>query len=148
MISGRILDDRGLPVADALVGAAGADDTNIVRTNERGLFSLSIISHDPVRILVRKSTHELWLLLGEVPVRAWPVGLGLGGRTPEGEFEIGTLQPKPDYWPPQGKRIPFGQKGNPLGTRWMGFRDTPEAQGFGIHGTDEPDTIGKDLSQG
>jgi lipoprotein-anchoring transpeptidase ErfK/SrfK len=106
------------------------------------------VPEEPVRILVRKSTHELWLLLGEVPVRTWPVGLGLGGRTPEGEFEIGTLQPRPDYWPPQGKRIPFGQKGNPLGTRWMGFRDTPEAQGFGIHGTDEPDTIGKDLSQG
>ena len=106
------------------------------------------VPEEPVRILVRKSTHELWLLLGDVPVRTWSVGLGAGGRTPEGEFVIGTLQPKPDYWPPQGKRIPFGQKGNPLGTRWMGFRDTPEAQGFGIHGTDEPDSIGKDLSQG
>jgi lipoprotein-anchoring transpeptidase ErfK/SrfK len=30
----------------------------------------------------------------------------------------------------------------------MGFRDTPEAQGFGIHGTDDPGSIGKDASQG
>ena len=106
------------------------------------------VPEEPVRLVVRKREHTLWVLLGEVPVRYFPVGLGMNGRTPEGTFEIEELMPRPDYWPPGGKRIPFGQKGNPLGTRWMGFRDTPDAQGFGIHGTDEPDSIGKDLSQG
>jgi len=106
------------------------------------------VPEEPVRIVVRKGAHDLWLLLGEVPVRAWPVGLGMNGRTPVGSFTVEEMQPRPDYWPPQGRRIPFGQKGNPLGTRWIGFRDTPDAQGFGIHGTDEPDSVGKDLSQG
>jgi hypothetical protein len=106
------------------------------------------VSEEPVRLVVRKGAHELWVLLGGVPVRTYPVGLGMGGRTPEGEFEIVEMLQRPDYWPPQGRRIPFGQPGNPLGTRWMGFRDTPEAQGFGIHGTDDPSSVGKDESQG
>ncbi len=99
-------------------------------------------------LLVRKHEHQLWVLLGDVPVRFFPVGLGMNGRTPEGTFEIEEMMPRPDYWPAGGKRVPYGQKGNPLGTRWMGFRDTPEAQGFGIHGTDDPQSIGKDESQG
>jgi hypothetical protein len=106
------------------------------------------VPEEAVRLVVSRSRHELWLLLGEVPVRSWPVCLGANGSTPVGTFVVDEMQPRPDYWPPQGKRIPFGQKGNPLGTRWMGFRDGPEAQGLGIHGTDEPGTIGKDLSQG
>ncbi len=107
-----------------------------------------LVPEEPVRFLVHKRTHELWALLGEVPVRVFPVGLGMNGRTPEGEFEIEELMPRPDYWPPGGKRVPFGHPENPLGSRWMGFRDTPDAQGFGIHGTSDPDSIGKDLSQG
>ena len=106
------------------------------------------VPEEPVRFLVHKRAHTLQVLLGEVPIREFSVGLGMNGRTPEGEFVIEELMPRPDYWPPGGKRIPFGQKGNPLGTRWMGFQDTPDAQGFGIHGTDEPDSIGKDQSQG
>jgi hypothetical protein len=106
------------------------------------------VPEEAVRIVVRKKEHQLWVLLGEVPVRTFPVGLGMNGRTPEGTFEVEELMQRPDYWPPGGRRIPFGQKGNPLGTRWMGFRDTPEAQGYGIHGTDDPGSIGKDESQG
>jgi hypothetical protein len=106
------------------------------------------VPEESVRIVVHKRSHQLWVLLGEVPVRQFSVGLGMNGRTPEGVFQIEELMPRPDYWPPGGKRVPFGQKGNPLGTRWMGFRDTAEAQGIGIHGTDEPQSIGKDESQG
>ncbi len=106
------------------------------------------VPEEPLGLLVRKHEHQLWVLLGGVPVRFFPVGLGMNGRTPEGTFEIEEMMPRPDYWPAGGKRIPFGQKGNPLGTRWMGFRDTPEAQGFGIHGTEDPQSIGKDESQG
>jgi len=106
------------------------------------------IPEEPISILVRKHDHQLWVLLGEVPVRVHAVGLGMNGRTPEGAFEIEELMSRPDYYPPGGRRVPFGQKGNPLGTRWLGFRDTADAQGFGIHGTDEPRSIGKDESQG
>lgn len=103
---------------------------------------------EPVRILVRKSEHRLWFLLGEVPLRSYPVGLGMNGRTPEGAFIIEERMSRPDYWPPGGKRVPFGHPDNPLGTRWLGFQDRPDARGFGIHGTDDPASIGKNQSQG
>jgi hypothetical protein len=106
------------------------------------------VPEEPVRILVRKKSYQLWVLLGEVPIRRFDVGLGMQGRTPEGRFEIEELLPKPDYWPPNGGRVSYGHPDNPLGSRWLGFRDTPEAQGFGIHGTSDPSSIGKDLSQG
>lgn len=107
-----------------------------------------LVPEEPVRLLVRKREHSLRVLLGEVPIRTFPVGLGMNGRTPEGTFEVEEMMPRPDYWPPGGKRVPFGHRDNPLGTRWLGFRDTADAQGFGIHGTAEPSSIGKDLSQG
>jgi hypothetical protein len=103
---------------------------------------------ETARILVRKGEFRLWFLLGEVPLRSFPVGLGLQGRTPEGRFTVEERMLRPDYWPPGGRRVPFGSPENPLGTRWLGFRDTPQAQGIGIHGTDEPTSIGKNLSQG
>ncbi len=103
---------------------------------------------EALRIVVRKRQHLLRVLLGDVPYRAFPVGLGMHGGTPEGKFVIEERIARPDYWPPGGKRVPFGAPGNPLGTRWLGFKDRPDARGFGIHGTVEPESIGKDLSQG
>jgi hypothetical protein len=42
-----------------------------------------------------------------------------------------------------GKTIPPGP-GNPVGTRWMGL----SKHGYGIHGTNEPNSIGKAASHG
>ena len=44
----------------------------------------------------------------------------------------------------QGRAIPFGDPENILGTRWMGFENSPGARGYGIHGTARPETIGRD----
>jgi len=51
---------------------------------------------------------------------------------------------KPEWFRPGGGVIPYGDPGNLLGTRWMAI-DSP---GYGIHGTWEPETIGKQLSAG
>ena len=47
--------------------------------------------------------------------------------------------------------VPFGDKENILGTRWMSLTatgETPPARGYGIHGTWEPATLGKQSSAG
>ena len=54
----------------------------------------------------------------------------------------------PDWHPRAGVIIPYGDARNILGSRWMAFRDTPDYQGFGIHGTTEPSSIGKEASSG
>src|SRR5437867_567026 len=54
IIGGRIVDERGVPVADALVGASGRRDRSVGRTNPDGRFSLGIVADEPVRVMARK----------------------------------------------------------------------------------------------
>ena len=70
------------------------------------------------------------------------------GMKIDGEFVIDVRQEQPDWQKPGQPVVPYGDPENPLGDRWLGFRDTPEYQGFGIHGTHDPDSIGKQESQG
>jgi lipoprotein-anchoring transpeptidase ErfK/SrfK len=66
--------------------------------------------------------------------------------TPEGIFTITVKAPNPYY---RKKDIPGGSPENPLGTRWIGF-DAEETDGriYGLHGTNQPDSIGKNVSNG
>jgi hypothetical protein len=105
------------------------------------------VPKEEVSLLVKKSSRKLWVLLGGVYLREFSVGIGAKDKTPEGQFEIETKIEKPD-WYFDGKKIKFGSPENPLGTRWMGFKRTRRAAGYGIHGTDEPETVGKAASEG
>ena len=44
--------------------------------------------------------------------------------------------------------IRYGEEGHLIGTRWIGFEDRPGAAGYGIHGTGDPNSIGRMLSEG
>ena len=68
-------------------------------------------------------------------------------KTPEGKFVVGDRLKNPD-WYRNGRKIPFGHPDNRLGTRWLGFKRTARASGYGIHGTDDPSSIGKEVSEG
>jgi hypothetical protein len=63
-------------------------------------------------------------------------------RSPEGDFTVINRLENPTYYRP-GKVIGPGKE-NPLGTRWMGL----SKKGYGIHGTNEPASIGKAASHG
>jgi len=101
-----------------------------------------------LNIKVTKSAFDLEVYYGDYYLKSYKVGIGRNDKTPEGEFVIGLKQKDPDWWPGNGKRIPHESPQNPLGSRWMGFANKPGASGFGIHGTKEPDTIGKEASNG
>lgn len=95
-------------------------------------------------ILVDKSANTLTLKADERTVKIYPVGTGKEGTTPVGEFTITNKIVEPEWFKPGGGVVPYGNKENLLGTRWMGF-DSP---GYGIHGTWEPDTVGYQSSAG
>lgn len=95
-------------------------------------------------IVVDKSDNTLALLADGVPARIYPVGTGKKGSTPAGDFRITLKQEKPEWFRPGGGVVPYGDPGNLLGTRWMAI-DCP---GYGIHGTWEPETIGRQASAG
>jgi lipoprotein-anchoring transpeptidase ErfK/SrfK len=63
--------------------------------------------------------------------------------TPTGTYKIAQLVRNPTWYGPAGQVVGPG-KGNPVGTRWMGL----SRKGYGIHGTNHPQSIGRRVSHG
>lgn len=83
------------------------------------------------------------LYIDGVFIRRYPVGIGPGKSTPAGTFTIDKKVSNPD-WYYEGKRFPFGNRENILGTRWMGFSEVDNSglgTGLGVHGTAFPETV-------
>jgi len=77
-------------------------------------------------------------------VKTWPVAVGgPSSPTPPGVYEIVRLKEDPT-WSWEGRRYPPGDPENGLGSRWVGI-DLPT---YGMHGTNEPDSIGTAVSHG
>jgi len=102
-------------------------------------------------IIISKGRNDLLLKANDRFFKRYQVGTGKFGTTPVGTFVISDKISEPPWWRPDGKMVPYGDKENVLGTRWMSLTatgETPKVRGYGIHGTWEPDTIGKQLSAG
>lgn len=93
---------------------------------------LAPLSDQPLEIIVDKDNHRLAVVSGNVILRNYAVGLG-GSKTPDGKFIIS-----------EKVRDPNGSSNGVFGSRGMTLSDTR----YGIHGTDEPNSIGKDESHG
>jgi lipoprotein-anchoring transpeptidase ErfK/SrfK len=95
------------------------------------------------RIIVSIPEHKLALLENDRVVKIYDVAVGASSSpSPTGEFQIAQRLENPTYYKP-GVVIGPGS-GNPLGPRWIGL----DVKGFGIHGTNRPDSIGKSASHG
>ncbi|GBG06209.1 hypothetical protein B1748_09870 [Paenibacillus sp. MY03] len=82
------------------------------------------------RIIIDLSDRHLYLLEDNTVVRGYPVGIGrMVTSTPAGEFTIVNKQLNP---------------GGPFGAFWMGL-SKPH---YGIHGTNDPSSIGHLVSHG
>ncbi|MDD5597695.1 MAG: L,D-transpeptidase family protein [Victivallaceae bacterium] len=103
------------------------------------------------QIVISKSRKQLYLFDGGKIFKVYNIGVGKDNRTPAGIFKTGGKRKNPDWYSPKGK-IPFGEKGNVLGTRWIRLvpdgKTSRPVSGLGIHGTWEPDSIGKAESNG
>lgn len=93
--------------------------------------------------MVDKSQNSLMLKSDEEIIKTYIVSTGLNNSTPVGTFKIVNKLANPT-WFKAGMVVPSGSADNVLGTRWMGF-DLP---GYGIHGTVEPQNLGKQVTQG
>lgn len=109
------------------------------------------IPTDPVTVLVDVSKHWLLYRIGPHVVEAWPVGTGADGtETITGAFVVGDKQVNPTWWPKGRPPVMPHDPENPLGTRWIGWREVggDRDTSYGFHGTREPETIGYDASEG
>lgn len=92
---------------------------------------------------------------GSTYVCSLPVGLGQDDSTPTGTWQVATGKKlvNPKYYDPRGGgEIEPDDPKNPLGEYWIGLTGVGgEAVGklsYGIHGTIEPDSVGKMASLG
>lgn len=98
----------------------------------------------PFSILVDKSQNTLILKTkDEEIIKTYVVSTGMNNSTPVGNFKIINRLINPT-WYKAGAVVPAGSPENILGTRWLGF-DLP---GYGIHGTTDPQSLGKQITQG
>lgn len=94
-------------------------------------------------IVVSLEDRKLALVEDGHVVKVYSVAVGKPSTpSPEGNFSIERRVANPTYHH-DGKTIPAGPN-NPVGTRWMGL----SIKGYGIHGTNEPKSIGKAASHG
>lgn len=76
-------------------------------------------------------------------LKTYPVAIGKPSTpSPLGSYRIVNQIDHPT-WCAHGNSVAPGPQ-NPLGTRWIGLSKS----GYGIHGTNEPDSIGKAISHG
>lgn len=116
----------------------------------------------PFNAIIYRSTFVMDVYLQDTYVKSYMVGLGKvgegGNPTPTGKWRVksakvgGKLIRPPWPHPVSGKLIYHEDPDYPLGDRWIGL-DGIEGQalgktGFGIHGTNEPDSVGKYSSEG
>ena len=94
-------------------------------------------------VVVDKSQNLLTLKNEEEVIKVYRCSTGQGGITPTGTFKVVNRIVDPPWFTPDGM-IPPGDPRNILGSRWMGF-DLPS---YGIHGTTDPSSIGKSVTQG
>ena len=94
-------------------------------------------------IVVSIPDRKLVLMENGAVKRVYPVAVGKPSTpSPAGQFTIVRRVSDPTY-SHHGKVVAPGPK-NPVGSRWMGL----SAKGYGIHGTNEPNSIGKAASHG
>lgn len=107
---------------------AASEKERLIGTN--GLLDLQW--NKPLEIIVDTSNYQLAVVQHNMIIRSYTVGLG-GERTPEGRFYIS-----------EKVRNPNGTDKGIFGSRGMTLSNTL----YAIHGTDHPDSIGKDESLG
>lgn len=88
-----------------------------------------------------------------VLVRSFQAGLGEANSTPVGSFIVKNKVPNPGWANPRtGEAFKPDDPKNPIGEYWLGLEGADEASkkftSYGIHGTIEPDSVGRQMSMG
>ena len=84
----------------------------------------------PYQIYISKNNRTLKLFRNQTLIKTYPIAVGkMLTQTPIGKFVVVNRQPNP---------------GGPFGAMWLSLSKA----GYGIHGTNNPASIGKSVSHG
>jgi lipoprotein-anchoring transpeptidase ErfK/SrfK len=106
----------------------------------------------PGTVIIDTPHTYLYFVLGNGQAIRYGIGVGRQGFTWSGVEHVARKAEWPDWYPPAEMiarqpylpRVTAGGPGNPLGARAMYLGGTE----YRIHGTNDPTTIGKDVSSG
>ncbi|WP_242320268.1 L,D-transpeptidase [Bacillus cereus group sp. BfR-BA-01349] len=104
-------------------------------------------SHSHAYIIIDRNTQQLHYLENNKVQRSFHVTTGKPQTpTPAGSFKVVYKEENRPYYK---ANISGGSPKNPLGSRWIGL-DVNHSTGnvYGIHGTNQPGTIGLKVSNG
>ncbi len=120
-----------------------------------------ISDEKPGTIIIDTARHYLYLILGNDKAMRYGIGVGRSGFQWSGVAKIGRKAEWPAWHPPKemiarelkqyGRRLPEVMKGgpeNPLGARAMYLYQNGRDTLYRIHGTNQPWTIGHNVSSG
>jgi len=114
----------------------------------------------PFHAVVHKSAFRMDVLLADREGKAtyicsFPVGLGTNGSTPIGQWTVrdGSKIVNPSWTHPETNQyFAPDNPDNPIGEHWLGLQglddQTKGRTGYGIHGTIDPSSIGRQMSLG
>jgi len=100
------------------------------------------VSKATYSLIVDKSRNTLTLKSDEEVLKVYKVSTG----SPKSPTLCGRFIVESKLVDPHWSNIPPGDPRNVLGSRWMGFAEP--FRDYGIHGTTEPETIGKNITKG
>lgn len=99
---------------------------------------------DSLHIVINIPAFRLFLFEGDSLLTSYSIAVGKPEtQTPVGTFTVKRKVMNPSYWPKGQPPVPPGP-GNPLGRYWIGLSQ----RDLGIHGTNEPHSIGTAASGG
>jgi lipoprotein-anchoring transpeptidase ErfK/SrfK len=136
--SGRETQPAAQTKKQAPAKAAGAQ-----KTTQRTAPRTTPATPSKTKIVVSLQDHKLALIEDGQVKKIYPVAVGKPSTpSPMGTFTIARRVMNPTY-AHDGRVVAPGPH-NPVGSRWMGL----SIAGYGIHGTNEPNSIGKAASHG
>ncbi|MEO6867845.1 MAG: L,D-transpeptidase family protein [Gaiellales bacterium] len=147
---------RGALAKDRRTKTFGAQTKAAVQTYQKqqgidvdGVVGSTTIAALTLKIVIDRANHKLTLYRAGSVFKTWNVAVGSPQYpTPAGDFQIQSMQMNPTWTPPasdwakDAKITPPGPD-NPLGTRWMGIDGA-----VGVHGTNNPASLGYSVSHG
>jgi len=103
----------------------------------------------PFHAVVHLNDYELTMMLGNLYAGRFPITIGRDQPNLEGTYVVTDKGVGPTYYGPDGTTLVEHDPRNPLGSLWLGLGDpNGRSAGIGIHGTNDPRTIGRDAPRG
>lgn len=142
-----------------LLQVNGLSDPRLMRVDQKMKVILGPVHARIVKHEFRLDLYVLNANGAKIYLKSFPVGLGRDDSTPVGKFHIalnngpGGKMAKPSWTDPEtNQHYNPGDPKNPIGQYWMRLEGLDEAtatyHGYGIHGTIDAASVGKQESHG